>query len=298
MGDIIGLVSGKGGVGKTTITATVGALLSEKGYKVLICDGDFGMRDLDLVLGLENEVCFDAYNAMEDKDLVDDVLLEVKENLYFLPASQQIRWEDMGRKKFRKLIHRLADSYDYVLIDAPAGIGRGLESIVEIANRFLIITQPLWVSIRNAARAIQFCRDYGHRDYVVLFNSLSPVDTMPNLYDMLDALGAEYVGTILPYVNTIVESTQNGNLIGSMPKQYKSLLEPVVDYITTGDAWDEQDVLDTYEKETAPPVVEPMPSMAVAVDETQQPVTYTNRWSTQRRVVEGKQSMWRRKRLK
>ena len=151
MGDIIGLISGKGGVGKTTITACLGAALSEQGYRVLLCDGDFGLRDLDIILGKEDEVCFDAYNALEDKSMADDVVMKVQDNLYFLPASQSVRWEDMGRKKYRKLVSHLAKSYDYVLVDCPAGIGRGLESIVELAQRFLIVTQPLWVSIRNAA---------------------------------------------------------------------------------------------------------------------------------------------------
>lgn len=83
MGDIIGLISGKGGVGKTTITACLGAALSEQGYRVLLCDGDFGLRDLDIILGKEDEVCFDAYNALEDKSMADDVVMKVQDNLYF-----------------------------------------------------------------------------------------------------------------------------------------------------------------------------------------------------------------------
>ncbi len=209
MGDIIGLISGKGGVGKTTITACLGAALSEQGYRVLLCDGDFGLRDLDIILGKEDEVCFDAYNALEDKSMADDVVMKVQDNLYFLPASQSVRWEDMGRKKYRKLVSHLAKSYDYVLVDCPAGIGRGLESIVELAQRFLIITQPLWVSIRNAARTIQFCREYGHRDYAVVFNAVRTDRDMPNMYDMLDARGAEYVGSILTYEQQLLANTPN-----------------------------------------------------------------------------------------
>ena len=101
MGDIIGLISGKGGVGKTTITACLGAALSEQGYRVLLCDGDFGLRDLDIILGKEDEVCFDAYNALEDKSMADDVVMKVQ-IIYILPASQSVRWEDMGRKKISK----------------------------------------------------------------------------------------------------------------------------------------------------------------------------------------------------
>lgn len=304
MGDIIGLISGKGGVGKTTITACLGAALSEQGYRVLLCDGDFGLRDLDIILGKEDEVCFDAYNALEDKSMADDVVIKVQSNLYFLPASQSVRWEDMGRKKYRKLVSHLAKSYDYVLVDCPAGIGRGLESIVELAQRFFIITQPLWVSIRNAARAIQFCREYGHRDYAVVFNAVRTDRDMPNMYDMLEALGAEYVGSILPYDTQILDDTQNGVLIQDMPNAYRHMLTPIVDYITSGDAWDEQDIIDRFHDVTTVKAVEPTVTATLAqpVDVESEinssSVTYTNSWTTRSRLLSGKESMWRRVRIK
>ena len=304
MGDIIGLISGKGGVGKTTITACLGAALSEQGYRVLLCDGDFGLRDLDIILGKEDEVCFDAYNALEDKSMADDVVIKVQSNLYFLPASQSVRWEDMGRKKYRKLVSHLAKSYDYVLVDCPAGIGRGLESIVELAQRFLIITQPLWVSIRNAARAIQFCREYGHRDYAVVFNAVRTDRDMPNMYDMLEALGAEYVGSILPYDTQILDDTQDGVLIQDMPNAYRHMLTPIVDYITSGDAWDEQDIIDRFHDVTTVKAVEPTVTATLAqpVDVESEinssSVTYTNSWTTRSRLLSGKESMWRCVRIK
>ena len=304
MGDIIGLISGKGGVGKTTITACLGAALSEQGYRVLLCDGDFGLRDLDIILGKEDEVCFDAYNALEDKSMADDVVIKVQSNLYFLPASQSVRWEDMGRKKYRKLVSHLAKSYDYVLVDCPAGIGRGLESIVELAQRFLIITQPLWVSIRNAARAIQFCREYGHRDYAVVFNAVRTDRDMPNMYDMLEALGAEYVGSISPYDTQILDDTQDGVLIQDMPNAYRHMLTPIVDYITSGDAWDEQDIIDRFHDVTTVKAVEPTVTATLAqpVDVESEinssSVTYTNSWTTRSRLLSGKESMWRRVRIK
>ena len=304
MGDIIGLISGKGGVGKTTITACLGAALSEQGYRVLLCDGDFGLRDLDIILGKEDEVCFDAYNALEDKSMADDVVIKVQSNLYFLPASQSVRWEDMGRKKYRKLVSHLAKSYDYVLVDCPAGIGRGLESIVELAQRFLIITQPLWVSIRNAARAIQFCREYGHRDYAVVFNAVRTDRDMPNMYDMLEALGAEYVGSILPYDTQILDDTQDGVLIQDMPNAYRHMLTPIVDYITSGDAWDEQDIIDRFHDVTTVKAVEltVTATLAQPVDVESEinssSVTYTNSWTTRSRLLSGKESMWRRVRIK
>ena len=100
MGEIIGVVSGKGGVGKTTITACLGSALSNAGHRVLLCDGDFGLRDLDLVLGVANEIIYDALDASEDKDYMDDAIVSIAENLDFLPASQSARWEDIGRYKY------------------------------------------------------------------------------------------------------------------------------------------------------------------------------------------------------
>ena len=236
--------------------------------------------------------------------MADDVVIKVQSNLYFLPASQSVRWEDMGRKKYRKLVSHLAKSYDYVLVDCPAGIGRGLESIVELAQRFLIITQPLWVSIRNAARAIQFCREYGHRDYAVVFNAVRTDRDMPNMYDMLEALGAEYVGSILPYDTQILDDTQDGVLIQDMPNAYRHMLTPIVDYITSGDAWDEQDIIDRFHDVTTVKAVEPTVTATLAqpVDVESEinssSVTYTNSWTTRSRLLSGKESMWRRVRIK
>jgi septum site-determining protein MinD len=175
-----------------------------------------------------------------------------------------VRWEDMGRKKYRKLVSHLAKSYDYVLVDCPAGIGRGLESIVELAQRFLIVTQPLWVSIRNAARTIQFCREYGHRDYAVVFNAVRTDRDMPNMYDMLDALSAEYVGSILPYDTQILDNTQDGVLIQDMPKAYRHMLAPVVEYITSGDAWDEQELIERFNEVTSIKVTKPSVTATLA----------------------------------
>ena len=199
MGEIIGIVSGKGGVGKTTITACLGSALSYAGHRVLLCDGDFGLRDLDLVLGVANEIIYDALDASEDKDYMDDAVVSIAENLDFLPASQSARWEDIGRKKYKKLVRRLCEEYDYILIDAPAGIGKGIEAILELVNRCIVVTHPLWVSLRNGARMIQVCQEHNIRDYSIAFNAV-PIDGEDiHLYDMLEVLRAEYVGAIIPY---------------------------------------------------------------------------------------------------
>ena len=127
---------------------------------------------------------------------------------------------------------------------------------------------------------------------------------MPNMYDMLDALGAEYVGSILPYDTQILDNTQDGVLIQDMPKAYRHMLAPVVEYITSGDAWDEQELIERFNEVTAVKVVESSVTATLAQpvdsdeDNPSNPVTYTNSWSTRNRLLSGKESMWRRVRIK
>ncbi|WP_282003237.1 P-loop NTPase [Veillonella denticariosi] len=307
MGEIIGVVSGKGGVGKTTVTACLGAALSNAGHRVLLCDGDFGLRDLDLVLGVADEVFYDALDASEYKEYADDAILPIGDNLDFLPASQKLRWEDMGRKKYKKLIKYLADRYDYVLIDAPAGIGKGIESILELVNRCIVVTHPLWVSLRNGARMIQVCEEANIRDHVVVFNSVPTDDADINLYDMLNVIRSEYVGAMIPYDEKVLRYTQNGTLFDLLRTDAADLLKPLVDYVISGNTWDEQDILDRFnayaEKRRRAKELTPMSTLASSgntIFEGNRPVRYINRngWTTQRLVLDAKQSLWRRIKLK
>jgi len=104
MGKVIAIMSGKGGVGKTTMTAYIGAALNRRGHRVLITDADFGMRDLDLVIGKENDIFFDAVDIWKDNCNRDSAIIPLTDNFDFLPATQTRRWEDVGRKGYAKLI--------------------------------------------------------------------------------------------------------------------------------------------------------------------------------------------------
>lgn len=299
MGEIIGVVSGKGGVGKTTITACLGAALSHAGHRVLLCDGDFGLRDLDLVLGVADEIIYDALDASEDKDYTDDAIVSIAENLDFLPASQSARWEDIGRKKYKKLVRRLCDVYDYILIDAPAGIGKGIESILDLVSRCIVVTHPLWVSLRNGARMIQVCQEHNIRDYAIAFNAVPMEGEDINLYDMLEVLRAEYVGAMIPYDEDVLTYTQDGHLLELISMDLTSVLAPLVDYVVTGDCWEDYDVQKQFDdyvaKKKASKEQASTPSLATtgeSIFDDSSHVHYINRggWTTQRLLVQGKQS--------
>lgn len=247
MGQIIAILSGKGGVGKTTITALLGALLHKRGHKVLLTDADFGMRDLDLVLGLENDILFDAVDAARDKACLDDALVELAENFHFLPASQVYRWEDVGRKSYRKLLKGLSDEYDYILIDGPAGIGRGSDHLIGFADRLVIVTQPLWVSLRDAGRLIQMCNEERQFDYALVFNTMTAdLEESMQPVDLLNTIGADYMATLLPYFHPIIRLSQQGLLHELDDENYLALLNPLADFIESGDVWDEDELLAWY----------------------------------------------------
>lgn len=248
MGQVIALVSGKGGVGKTTITACLGAALSKDGHQVLLTDGDLGLRDLDLVLGKENDIVFDASDVCKDKEYMDAAIINIKNHLDFLPASQSERWEDQGRKKYRKMIKRLAKVYDYVLIDAPAGIGRGCDTILDVADRIIVVTHPLWVSLRNVGRVMQICHEKRQFDYALVINSMSHVSQKElDVNNIMTTVGAEKLASIFPYTQDVLTYTQEGRLHELSNPSFASMMEPLLTFVETGDVVDEDELCHLYE---------------------------------------------------
>ena len=156
-----------------------------------------------------------------------------------------------------------------------------------------MVTHPLWVSLRNGARMIQVCQEHNIRDYAIAFNAV-PIDGENiNLYDMLEVLRAEYVGAIIPYDEDILTYTQDGRLLEFVSSELKSMLAPLVDYVTTGECWEDYDLQKHFDAPSLATVGE-------SIFEDSNNVHYINRggWTTQRLLVQGKQSLWRRSKLK
>ena len=149
------IASGKGGVGKSTITACVGLSMAREGRKVCIIDGDVGLRDQDVLLGLENRIVFDLLDVAEGRCRLEQALISKEEepNLSLLPASQFARAKELKPGAFRRIIVRLKQLYDAVLIDCPAGVERGLRGLMNDAiDESVLICTPDDVCIRNAER--------------------------------------------------------------------------------------------------------------------------------------------------
>ena len=156
MGIVIAVISGKGGVGKTTATANLGLGIAMNNKSCMVVDFDIGQRNLDMILGLENRVVYDIVQVMDGEATVKQACIrsKVNENLSFLAASQSKDKTVLRSAKVKELIKELKSKYDYVLLDSPAGIESGFEHTIEFADAAIIVVNPEVSSIRDADRAI------------------------------------------------------------------------------------------------------------------------------------------------
>ena len=154
MGEVIVITSGKGGVGKTTTTANLGAGLSRLDKKTVIIDTDLGLRNLDVVLGLENLIVYNLVDVIEGTCRLKQALIRDKryENLYLLPSAQTKDKTAISPEQMRKLTAELREEYDYILLDCPAGIEQGFQNAIAGADRALVVTTPEVSAIRDADR--------------------------------------------------------------------------------------------------------------------------------------------------
>jgi septum site-determining protein MinD len=155
-GRAIVITSGKGGVGKTTTTANVGAALAAAGKRVVLVDADVGLRNLDIVLGLESRVKHHVLDVLEEKVTLDEALVRDKrsDNLYLLAAAQTREKEDVVTEQMKALIERLREQFEYVLIDCPAGIEMGFKNAVAGAGHAIIVCTPEVSAVRDADRVV------------------------------------------------------------------------------------------------------------------------------------------------
>ena len=150
------VTSGKGGVGKTTTTANLGAGLAARGLRVALVDADVGLRNLDIVLGLESRVRYPVLDVLERAATLDDALVRDKrsENLFLLAAAQTREKEDVDTEQMRQLVEELRERFDYVLIDSPAGIEKGFRNAVVGAQHAIIVCTPEVSAVRDADRVV------------------------------------------------------------------------------------------------------------------------------------------------
>ncbi|MFZ7131914.1 MAG: septum site-determining protein MinD [Eubacteriales bacterium] len=215
MGEVYVITSGKGGVGKTTTTANLGAALAMCQNRVVIIDADIGLRNLDVVMGLENRIVYNIIDVAEGRCRISQALIRDKrfEELYLLPAAQTNNKTDITPKDMIRICDTLKKEFDYILIDCPAGIERGFENAIAGADKSIVVTIPEVSAVRDADRIIGLLNSSGLTESQLIINRLR-VDLvkrgeMLSVEDMLDILAIELIG-IIPDNKDIVITTNRG----------------------------------------------------------------------------------------
>lgn len=215
MGEAIVITSGKGGVGKTTTTANIGAGLSGFDKKVVVIDTDLGLRNLDVVMGLENLIVYNLVDVIEGTCRLKQALIRDKryENLYLLPSAQTKDKSAISPGQMKKLMAELKEEFDYILIDCPAGIEQGFQNAIAGADRAIVVTTPEVSAIRDADRIIGLLEKNHLRDNVLIINRIRmdmvKRGDMMSVEDITEILSIPLIG-ILPDDEQVVIGTNQG----------------------------------------------------------------------------------------
>lgn len=215
MGEVIVVTSGKGGVGKTTTTANIGVGLALAGRKTVLIDTDIGLRNLDVVMGLENRIVYDLVDVVEGFCRVKQALIKDKryDGLYLLPAAQTRDKTAVSPQQMMKLCDELREEFDYIVIDCPAGIEQGFKNAIAGADRAVVVTTPEVSAVRDADRIIGLLEANELKNPRLLVNRVR-IDMvkrgdMMNIDDIIDILAIGLIG-VVPDDEKIVVSTNRG----------------------------------------------------------------------------------------
>ena len=215
MGNVIVVTSGKGGVGKTTTTANIGTALALLGKRVVLIDADIGLRNLDVVMGLENRIVYDLVDVVEGVCRIKQAIIKDKryEGLFLLPAAQTRDKTAVTPAQMQQLCQDLKEQFDYILIDCPAGIEEGFKNAIAGADKAIVVTVPEVSAVRDADRIIGLLAANEISDPLLVINRIrmdlvKPGDMM-NIEDTIDILGIDLLG-VVPDDEKIVVSTNKG----------------------------------------------------------------------------------------
>lgn len=212
---VITITSGKGGVGKTTTTANLGVALAMLGQRVVTVDADIGLRNLDVIMGLENRIVYDLVDAVEGHCRLRQALIRDKRlsELYLLPAAQTRDKTAVNPEQMVDLCDELRPDFDFIIIDSPAGIEQGYRNAVAPADRVLIVTTPEVSAVRDADRIVGLVEAEEKDSPELIINRLDPAmvrrGQMLSTVDVVEILAIDLIG-IIPEDKEIVISSNRG----------------------------------------------------------------------------------------
>ena len=219
MGSTIVVTSGKGGVGKTTTSANIGTALAMAGKKICLVDADIGLRNLDVLLGMENRVVFDLVDVIEKKCRLDRALVSdkrFKDRLFLLPASQTKEKSAVTAGQFKALTVELKNLFDYVIVDCPAGIEQGFRNAVAGADRAIVVTTPENTAVRDADRVVGLLAKAPILDPELVINRLLPQmaerGEMLTVDEIVQVLDIDLLG-VVPDDETVIKGSNRGEPI-------------------------------------------------------------------------------------
>jgi septum site-determining protein MinD len=220
---VITITSGKGGVGKTTTTANLAVALAGLGQKVVCIDGDIGLRNLDVVLGLENRIVYDLVDVVENRCRIRQAMIRDKriEELYLIPAAQTRDKSAISPSDMIRVCDELREEVDWILIDSPAGIERGFRNTIAPADMILVVTNPEVSAVRDADRIIGLVEAEEKGPVKLIINRVNPALTkrgdMLTPDDVVELLAIELIG-VIPDDENVVISTNRGQPVALDPK--------------------------------------------------------------------------------
>lgn len=220
---VITITSGKGGVGKTTTTANLAVALASTGDKVVCIDGDIGLRNLDVVLGLENRIVYDLVDVVEGRCRLRQAMIRDKrlEELYLIPAAQTRDKTAVSPSDMVKLCDELRGEVDWVLIDSPAGIERGFRNTIAPADSILVVTNPEVAAVRDADRIIGLVEAEQKGPARLIINRVNHALTkrgdMLSADDVVELLAIKLIG-VIPEDENVIISTNKGQPVAFDPK--------------------------------------------------------------------------------
>lgn len=220
MSEVIVITSGKGGVGKTTTTANVGTGLAMLNKKVVMIDTDIGLRNLDVVLGLENRIVYHLVDVIEGKCKIKNALIKHKKypELFLLPSAQTRDKDAVKPEQMKELVDELRKEFDYILLDCPAGIEQGFRNAIAGADRAIVVTTPEISAIRDADRIVGLLEANEMKKIDLVINRIR-IDMvkrgdMLNVADVCDILSINLLGVVPDDENVVIATNQGEPLVG------------------------------------------------------------------------------------